>query len=214
MKAVTLAAATLAVLSTPVLAGGPTIVEPDPMPAVAAPVDAYDWSGAYVGLSYGRASGDIDFSTTGLFDFNDGRATGLHAGYLFQRGKMVYGGEIAFGEVKDMFVPGGFGDNDEITKYMDLKARVGFAANRTLFYGVLGYSQATYEERGLAGVLSSSSDFNGLSAGIGADFAVSQRLSLGMEYLSRNLSGDYAGAAGETADVNLDTVSLRVGLSF
>ncbi|MFN5996073.1 MAG: outer membrane protein [Paracoccaceae bacterium] len=214
MKALTLAAA-LAALTTPALAGGPTVVADDPMPAaMAAPAAAHDWSGPYVGLSYGRTTADIDFSTTGPFDFNDGKAVGLHAGYLLQRGQMVYGGEIAFGRVKDSYVPGGFGNDDEITKYLDLKARVGFAANRALFYGVLGYSQATYDEYAGVGVLSSSSDFDGLAVGIGADFAISQSLSLGMEYLSRNLSGDYEGVAGATADVNLDTLSLRVGLSF
>lgn len=46
MKALTLAAA-LAALTTPALAGGPTVVAEDPMPeAMAAPVAAHDWSGA------------------------------------------------------------------------------------------------------------------------------------------------------------------------
>jgi opacity protein-like surface antigen len=48
-------------------------------------------------------------------------------------------------------------------------------------------------------------------AGLGVDFAVSQRLTMGLEYLARDLSADNAGIS---LDSSLDTLSLRVGLSF
>ena len=131
MKSLVLAAAAVAAISSSAFAGGPTVVADDPMPdAMAAPAAAHDWSGPYVGLSYGRTSADIDFSTTGAFDFNDGKAAGLYAGYLFQRGQLVYGGELAFGRINDAFVPGGFGDDDDNDRRNDgLDDKVEHCAN-------------------------------------------------------------------------------------
>ena len=118
MKAVTLAAATLAVLSTPALAGGPTIVEPDPMPAaMAAPVEVHDWSGAYVGLSYGRTNNDLTLDSM-PFDANDGTTTGFFAGYLMQRGNFVYGGELSVGNINDAGLTAA--PTIEFTKSIDL----------------------------------------------------------------------------------------------
>ena len=213
MKHPILASLALGMLAGPAFAGGPTGLEAEPAPMAAAPMAmAHDWSGGYVGLSYGRTSADVDFSTTGNFDLEGGDALGIYGGYLVQRGQLVFGGEIAYAKVSDAFIPGGFGDDDEIDHVLDIKARLGFAANRSLFYGVLGYSQSQYSDDDAGDFFESGVD--GFAAGLGADFAVSDRLSVGMEYLTRDLSGDLDGAPGETLDVNLDTISLRVGLSF
>lgn len=210
MKTLAITAATLATLALPAFAGGPTVVADDPMPAaMAAPAPAHDWSGPYVGLSYGRTSADIEFSTGGAFDFNNGNIAGIYGGYLFQRGSLVYGGELAYGRINDSFVPGGFGDDDVIERALDLKARVGFAANRALIYGVVGYSQFNYFEP--TGV---DMDLDGLSLGLGADVAVTERLTMGLEYLSRDGSGDDSLGSGVSGDAKLDTFSLRVGLAF
>ena len=93
-----------------------------------------------------------------------------------------------------------------VSRVVDLKARLGFAANRVLFYGVLGYSDAPFDDSGVG------YDTKGLVTGLGADFAVSQRVTMGLEYLHRDLSGD--NGLGTSLDSSLDTVSLRVGLSF
>jgi opacity protein-like surface antigen len=209
MKTLAITAATLAALAVPALAGGPTVVMDDPIPdAAPAPVAAHDWSGPYVGLSYGRTSADIEFSTTGAFDFNNGNIAGIYGGYLMQRGSFVYGGELAYGRINDAFIPG-FGDDDVIEHALDLKARVGLAANRALFYGVIGYSQFNYFEP--TGV---DMDLDGLALGLGAEVAVTERFTMGLEYLSREGSGDDSLGSGITGDANLDTFSLRVGLSF
>ncbi len=204
-----IASAAVVAMAAPSFAGGPTVIAADPVPAYApTPVAAHDWSGAYVGLSYGKTSADIDFSSTGLFDFEDGRVAGIYGGYLVQRGSFVYGGELAYGKVSDSFIPGGFGDDDEIEFVLDLKARAGFAADRAMFYGVLGYSKSNYIE---PGVTPFEIDLDGVAYGVGAEFAVSQRFVLGLEYLTRDLSGS---SEGTTGDTNLDTLSLRAGISF
>lgn len=200
---------TLAVLATPSFAGGPTVIADDPVPAYApTPAAVHDWSGTYVGLSYGKTSADVDFSSTGAFDFENGKVAGIYGGYLMQRGSFVYGGELAYGKVSDSFIPGGFGDDDEIEFVLDLKARAGVAADRALFYGVLGYSQSNYIEPGTPDY---EIDLDGVAYGIGAEYAFSDRFVLGLEYLTRDLSGS---SEGISADTNLDSVTLRAGISF
>jgi outer membrane immunogenic protein len=192
-------------------AGGPTDVAPDPTPVVVAPTSVHDWSGPYVGLSYGKTSADITFNTGNAFDFEDGDVLGLHAGYLFQRGSLVYGGEIAFGSVSDTYIGGP--DCCEITQALDIKGRVGYAADRALFYGILGYSRFEYVEY-TGGIVSIDIDHDGLSYGVGAEYAVTERLTMGLEYLARDGEGEDSEVPTITGDTNFDTISLRVGLSF
>lgn len=74
-------AATLAALGTPMFAGGPTMVADDPMPAAApAPVAVHDWSGPYVGLAYGRASGGFTYNNATSFDLESGNTRSIFAG--------------------------------------------------------------------------------------------------------------------------------------
>jgi opacity protein-like surface antigen len=170
-------------------------------------VAVQDWSGPYAGLSYGRTSSDIDFNTTGLFDVNDGKVAGLYAGYLFQRGTFVYGGELAYGRVSDANVPGF--PASEFSSILDLKGRAGVAVNRALFYGVIGYSKAKFDDGPTREF-----DMDGFAYGLGTEFAVTQRLTVGLEYMARDVSGNASDDATVTGDANLDTISLRVGLSF
>lgn len=208
MKAFILAVA-VGTLATPARAGGPTVVDADPVPAAAPSLAAHDWSGIYLGLSYGKTSADVIFVPGVAYDFNDGNVAGLYAGYLFQHGRLVYGGELAYGKVSDTFIGGSFGDDDEIEFAVDLKGRLGYAVNRALVYGVLGYSKSNYVEPP-----GGDWDTGGVIYGLGAEFAASQRLTIGLEYLSRDVSGNNPAVATQEADINLDSLSLRVGLSF
>ena len=206
MKALTLAAA-LAALTTPAFAGGPTVVADDPMPeAMAAPASAHDWSGAYVGLSYGRVSGDV-FDTFATFDYDDGKALGGFVGYNFQRGNLVYGGELSYASVSDATILLGGGD-DSLDSLLDLRGRVGFAAGKALIYGALGYSRGDLTINAADGAT-----LSGTSVGLGADFMVTQRVLVGLDYTSRKMDGrnDLNTFDLET---NVDTVGFRVGLSF
>jgi outer membrane immunogenic protein len=207
MKAMTFAAAALAVLATPTFAGGPTVMADDPMPTAApAPAPVADWTGFYVGLSYGRSSGDLDFVPAPAQALDSGKARSIYFGHLWQRNNLVFGGEVAFTNLKDNFVTGF--PCCEVDKSLDLKGRAGFAANRALIYGVLGYSLGSYDE----GV--GNWDPSGFSYGLGVDVMATQRLTVGVEYLSRNLNGDNPNGLGKEFDVDLDTLSLRVGLKF
>ena len=79
-----------------------------------------DWSGAYVGLSYGFASGDYSFTSAPIRDMDDRSLTQLFGGYQVQRGALVYGGELAFGSAQDTVVTGF--PTAQVTDMIDLKA--------------------------------------------------------------------------------------------
>jgi len=206
---IVIALAASAVLATQAFAGGPVVVayEPDPVMAPTPMPQALDWSGFYGGLGYGRSSGDIDFVPTPARELDSGNALSVFAGYLWQRNNFVFGGELAYASLKDNIVTGfpGF----ELSNSVDLKGRFGLAANRMLFYGVVGYSMASYEDS------VGDWDPSGMSYGLGVDYQATNRMTLGLEYLSRNLSGDNPDGLGlQEVDVNLDTISLRVGFQF
>ncbi|MCB6177300.1 porin family protein [Rhodobacter sp. Har01] len=198
--------AALAASASLAMAGGPLVVPADPV--VVAPVAVHDWSGPYVGLSYGKTSADVTFSPGPSFDFEDGSIAAIQVGYLYQRGALVYGGELAYGKLSDTFIAG-FGGDDEIEYTVDLKARLGYAMNKSLVYGVLGYSKSNYVEP-------PNDDWkaDGIAYGLGAEFAVSQQFTLGLEYLTRDTSGDNPDGLGQTADFGLDTISLRLNFAF
>jgi len=55
---------------------------------------------------------------------------------------------------------------------------------------------------------------DGVSVGTGAEFAMIGRLTVGLEYLSREVSALPTGGGVSKADTTVNTLSLRVGLSF
>ncbi len=192
--------------TTMALAGGPITVADDPVPYVAPATAApTDWTGFYAGLGYGRSSGDIDFIPAPARELDDGTATSVFLGYLWQRNTLVYGAELAYTKLNDATVTG---FASEVDSSVDLKGRVGFAANRALFYGVLGYSMASYDE-GLGDW-----DPSGMSYGVGVDYLATNRLVVGLEYLARDLNGDDPLGSAQEVDIDLDTISLRVGFKF
>ena len=207
MKSVLALALSVATTSS-AFAGGPVVVitEPEPMPVIMPAAPVSDWAGAYVGLGYGTSSGDIDFTPAPARELESGNAASIFAGYLWQRNAFVYGAELAYTSLQDNTVTGF--PTFEVSNSIDLKGRFGVAANRMLFYGVIGYSMATYDE-GSAGW-----DPSGMNYGIGMDYQISDRMTFGLEYLARNLSADNPNGLGQSVDIDLDTVSLRVGFRF
>ena len=119
---------------------------------------------------------------------------------------MVYGGEIAYSNGPDAFIAGN--PDWSLDPYLDLKGRVGYSFGKALVYGVLGYSQATYLEAG------AEFEGDGVSYGVGVDYLVTDNIFLGVEYLTRQTSGSYPDESDNYFDLDVDTVSLRVGYKF
>jgi outer membrane immunogenic protein len=92
----------------------------------------------------------------------------------------------------------------------DLKGILGYTANRVLFYGVLGYStgQVTIEE------IDTPFKPTGMSYGLGVDFAATERLIIGIQYLARKRQDDGPGEGGSDIDFDINTLSLRATFRF
>jgi outer membrane immunogenic protein len=153
------------------------------VPTLAPTSTTTGWSGAYVGLSYGFASGDYNFTQLNGFnrDMDDGSMTQLFGGYQVQRGALVYGGELAFGSAQDTVVTGFL--TSQVTDMIDLKGRVGYASGDFLIYGVLGYTMSEFSEN--TTISGGEWDIGGINYGIGVDYAISDNFVIGAEYLTR-----------------------------
>ncbi|MDC1379984.1 porin family protein [Octadecabacter sp.] len=173
------------------------------VPTLAPTSTTTDWSGAYVGLSYGFASGDYSFSYIDR-DMDDGSLTQLFGGYQVQRGALVYGGELAFGSAQDTVVTGF--PTAQVTDMIDLNGRVGYASCDFLIYGVLGYTMSEYSDN--TTISGGEWDIGGINYGIGVDYAISDNFVIGAEYLIRDLSGDNPGGTN-SATIDFDTISVR-----
>lgn len=210
MKHILLSATILAATSAVALADGPAPTPVDPVVMTPADPQVADWSGFYGGLSYGMTSGDVDFTPGGAFDFEDGHAVGAFVGYNWQNGNLVYGGELAYSEVSEMFIPGGFGDDDEITYLMDARARIGYASGNALFYAAAGFSSSEYIEPGV-----SQTDLHGYNYGVGVDFLLTENVFFGVDYTHRTMDGTMDGPRTPPGvDVDVNTFSLRLGFNF
>ncbi|MGL5009831.1 MAG: outer membrane protein, partial [Paracoccaceae bacterium] len=127
----------IAVLAGPALAGGPVEPIPEPVIAPVAPVvdTGGEWGGFYVGAGLGY--GDVSSSTDTLD--GDGLMGGVQAGYRYDFGKAVIGGEIEY-DIADIDL--GTTAGDQLDSVARVKAMGGADFGRTLFYGTAGYAYA------------------------------------------------------------------------
>lgn len=191
-----LIAAPLAFSSSIAFAGGlaEPVVAPTPTPvAVAAPVPTgRDWTGFYAGASLGYGDVDAD-GVTGEFE---GATFGGHVGYNYDLGSIVLGGELEAKGTNDF-------ENDasglELENVLRAKVRAGYDAGAFLPYVTGGYAQATVN----------GDDDDGLFYGVGVDYAFSDSITVGGEYLRHEFE-DF----DDGGDITADTVSLRVSYNF
>lgn len=155
-----------------------------------------DWSGAYGGLSlgYGEAQGDV-----GLGDDINGGSWGLFGGYQADFGTFVLGGELEYTWLEWTDDTTGI-DVDNVAR---AKLRLGYDAGSFLPYAVLG-SARLYTSDGLE------DNDVGYFYGVGADYAFSQNVFVGAEYLWHEF-GDYADTG---IDIDAQTFQARVAYSF
>lgn len=176
-------------------AGGyvaPVVDTPVVAPQPVAPVADVDWSGFYAGAQWGKGNAKLKFD--GDSAKTDIDAYGVHAGYQKDFGKYVLGGEFAYDRVDPK-------DIDSKGDLYRLRARAGYDLGRVMPYVTLG--AAHYKD----------DDFSetGLTYGIGADFKVTDRVTLGAEYSRTNFK-DVADIKG--ADVDSNLVQLRAAYHF
>ncbi len=206
-----------------------------PAPVYAAPM--FTWAGFYVGAQVGYVWGESDVVSFSDADARVGGANvdangfvgGLHAGYNWQRGSLVYGLEA---DLEYAALDGAANVVDGATVLAratvesqlrgSLRARLGVAFDRTLLYVTGGLALGQVEASFVNGAnrASGSETQFGWTVGAGVEYAISNNWSARVEYRYTDL-GDFnvatptAVVAGATRS-NIDTTdhSVRVGLSY
>lgn len=167
------------------------VVEPAPAPVAAPVVDAgSDWSGFYAGLQYGQGSADASFEGDSFS--SDFDAYGVHAGYNRDFGRFVLGGELDYNRVS-------VDDVDDKSDLVRLRGRAGYDMGRFMPYVTLGAAHLSDDD------LSET----GLAYGIGAEFKVTERVSLGAEYSRQDFKD-----VDDIDDLDLDTDMVQLRASF
>lgn len=174
-------------------AGGPVVVADDPVVASTPAPAGYDWTGFYVGLS--AISGS--FSDDGGATSDGTQGLGLQAGYLRDFGQVVVGGELAYAKGDYDAFP----DNDWTSTRLKLIG--GLGAGRVLPYGFVGLSN--YDISGVTQFSDTVTIY-----GLGAKFAVTPKIAVGLEYLVEDKSNfDNSGFDMENREL-----ALRVDYRF
>lgn len=206
-------AAILAVTAAPVLAGGlnaPVVV---PAPVAPAPVavvaPSADWSGFYLGGQIGTLDATLLADDADVADGN-GAIYGVHAGYQADFGRFVLGGEVDY-DAADITLEDAQGaEGPTLDSVFRGKVRVGYDAGRVLPYLTAGIAQAS-----LTGVGDEDISADGSFYGIGAAYAVSDRFTVGGEYLTHDFDTiDIDGTEVDGLTAEADTFTLRASYNF
>jgi outer membrane immunogenic protein len=219
----------------------------------APPPLAFSWTGCYIGAhaGYHRSSYDqhLQFDDAPPDDgtefrftdslLADGGIGGGQIGCNYQSGTFVWGiefdGSWAGGSDSRTYIP----DVDsadsvafsvKTNSLWSVRGRVGIAADRALFYATMGWAGARFNYTynlfdADAGASAASLNFNvnGLVVGAGAEYALTNNIIVGAEFLHYMFGRDQAlpdfpivGPSGSTGDhINLKTVDVaRVRISY
>ncbi|AXA43262.1 outer membrane protein [Rhizobium leguminosarum] len=248
--AVIVAASSLAIAADPFEAA----------PAPEAP-DTFSWSGFYVGVNAGYGFGaDGNISSEGQLGPNianiatgarpgsvdldrNGILGGGQIGYNWQAGSFVYGleADISFTDLDDdrnIVTPQintGLAQGNVFRSELDylgtVRGRLGYALDRTLFYGTAGlaYGRSTmsvdmFAPNGVRQFTGEKTGTNvGYAVGAGVEYAVTSKISLKSEYLYYDLGEEKLNvqaipgtgvAGGYDSKFNNDGHLFRVGLNY
>ncbi len=198
MKTLTTLAAAATLMGSTAFAGGlaqPVMTEAPAAPMAVAPmiIASNDWSGFYLGAQLGTGeveSGDMTSDVTSY---------GIHAGYLYDLGRFVVGGEL---DVDRLDIDDAAGDQNYVGR---VKAIAGYDAGRFLPYVTAGFAKL-YVDDGEDGTI----DDSGYFYGLGATYAVTNSIRVGVEYLDHKFE-DFNGGG---ADIDAQTASLKVSFAF
>ncbi|OAN73996.1 hypothetical protein A8B78_17780 [Jannaschia sp. EhC01] len=202
MHRFTISAALALAATSPALAGPVDV--PPPLPPVIVDNCPLAFDCLYAGLELGYGQGDGDESVTGgptiPLDF-DGEVYGAFAGYNFQNGSTVFGGEVRYLHTNLTDGVAGF----EVNSLLDLRARVGFAMGQDfMVYGAAGWTMAQ-------ATAAADFDMDGYNYGIGVEYNLSESFFLGADVTGRQLEGSQGGFDYETT---VNTATIRAGFRF
>ncbi len=171
-----------------------------------------DWSGFYIGASFGTVvEGNVAFDSSFDRDIESTNPFGLFLGYQAQNGQLVFGAEYQIAIDSDIELEGVESPDEIIYGEGDLKLRVGYDFGRILGYGLISSSAVAIADENQDIVA------GGIGFGIGADYAVNNNFIIGVEYIVRELNGEYeidGFVEDDDVDVRADSLSLRAAYKF
>lgn len=158
--------------------------------ALATPGFADDWTGLYAGIGVGQSDVDGPAAQDG-----DDTSYGIHAGYDYDFGAWVLGGELEYNWA-DVALAGG-ANTDAFSR---LKFRAGYDFGPALGYVVAGASRAN----------TSLGDDSGVVYGLGVAYAVGDSMTLSGELLR----DDFSDFNNSGSDLTTDTFNVRASFRF
>lgn len=179
-----------------------------PVAAVEMPTPQDDWGGLYLGGMVSFDSGvwdTFEFGELEIVDTIDSTLYGGFAGFNFQRNALVFGGEVAYSAGSANWDNG----NDSGTfdqSFIDAKARVGYAMDNILVYVVGGGS--------FVSINNGDDTLAGFNYGAGAQMKFDSGMFVGVEYLMRDLTGEYTPNPDWTYEYGEHSIAARVGWQF
>jgi outer membrane immunogenic protein len=182
-------------------------------------VNAYNWTGFYLGINGGGAWGDSDWNGFGVGNSPSGGMIGLTAGYNWQGvgSPWVFGLEtdIDWANIKDSVACGGSTCETKNDWFGTFRGRVGYSFDRFLpyFTGGLAYGNIDANRAGFAG----SSDTNvGWTVGAGIEGVIAGNWTAKLEYLYADLGDTTCSAVscGVATNIDLTTNVVRAGLNY
>ncbi len=215
MKKIILAGA-LALIAAPALAADlpRRSAAVAPAPIYAAPI--FTWSGFYVGAQAGYGWGKdkwADDGETGSFSPN-GVLGGVHAGYNWQSGALVYGveGDLEYSNQREKKTLNDATVSSKIGPRGSLRLRAGYAFDRTLLYVTGGLAGAELKKESVfeGDTFKRSSTEYGWTAGAGLEHAFTQNWSARVEYRYT----DFGTSKFDTTKFDTTDQTVRVGLSY
>jgi outer membrane immunogenic protein len=181
------------------LGGGPYYTAPGPL-------SAYSWAGPYLGATIGYEWGTVDNNNTRP----SGVAGGVQAGYNWQRGAFVFGGEtdIQLSGADDTLSPFEFSN----PWFGTVRGRAGVTMNNVLLYGTAGLSYG--DLRADSFNLTESHVSLGWVAGAGVEVAFTPHWSAKAEWLYIDLSDSTFSLTGTNNGLAADLIRMGVNYHF
>lgn len=180
-------------LSEPVVTTAPTAPPPPPLNT------GGDWTGFYAGIQLGNLDVDGESALDGVG--GDDTTYGIHAGYNYDFGRWVVGGELDYDDASVDLEAAGAPIGEQIDSVWRAKLRGGYDFGPALLYATAG----------LAEVDTSVGDDSGSFYGLGLSYKITDQIILGGEYLRHSFS-DIGGNNG--FDAEADTFSIRATFQF
>jgi outer membrane immunogenic protein len=239
----TLAAAAIALAASAGAASAADLYRAPAPVAPVAPVliPAYTWTGAFVGVNTGYIWGGNDWNggwcannlncrnnRTSSSGSNSGWLAGIFAGFNWQFQQLVLGVDGSWSWTDVGGSGNGRNGNNNVVHYnadlnwqADIRGRVGFAIDRVMIYGAAGVAFADvnascrgFTVNGRKGCNNGGSNDTGWTAGIGADWAVTNNIILGLEWKYSDFGSATFRTAGNNKSVNITDNIIQVRAAY